>query len=196
MTEILVLYYSRHGSVQQLARQIARGVESVPGCQARLRCVPRVATEVEAPGKPVPDAGAPYATLDDLAECAGVALGSPTHFGNMAAAMKHFWDNTTPVWLKGTLIGKPAAVFGSSGSLHGGQESTLLTMLLPLLHHGMLIVGLPYSNPELANTRSGGTPYGATHVAGATGSEPMTEDERRLAIALGKRLAETALKLV
>ncbi len=195
MPEILILYYSAHGSVQQLARHIARGVESVPGCQARVRTVPRVATEVEAPGKPVPDEGAPYATLADLEECAGLALGSPTHFGNMAAALKHFIDGTTPLWLKGALIGKPAAVFTSTASLHGGQETTLTSMMLPLLHHGMLIVGLPYSNPELVSTRSGGTPYGASHMAGLTGDEPITEDERKLAIALGRRLAETALKL-
>lgn len=195
MSEILILYYSSHGSVQQLARQIARGVESVSGCQARLRTVPRVATEVDAPGKPVPDAGAPYATLADLEECAGLALGSPTHFGNMAAALKHFIDGTTPLWMKGALIGKPAAVFTSSASLHGGQETTLTAMMLPLLHHGMMILGLPYSNPELASTRSGGTPYGASHLSGPTGEEPVTEDERKLAFALGRRLAETALKL-
>jgi NAD(P)H dehydrogenase (quinone) len=195
MTEILVLYYSRHGSVQQLARQIARGVESVAGCQARLRTVPRVATEVEAPGKPVPDAGAPYVELADLEACAGLALGSPTHFGNMAAALKYFIDGTTPLWLKGTLIGKPAAVFTSAASMHGGQETTLTSMMLPLLHHGMLIVGLPYANPELVATRSGGTPYGASHLAGPTGEAPVTEDERKLAFALGRRLAEIALKL-
>ncbi|TSA19563.1 MAG: NAD(P)H:quinone oxidoreductase [Betaproteobacteria bacterium] len=195
MPEILVLYYSRHGAVQQLARQIARGVESVAGCRVRLRTVPRVATEVDAPGKPVPDEGAPYATLQDLEECAGLALGSPTHFGNMAAALKHFLDGTSGLWMQGALIGKPAAVFTASASLHGGQETTLLSMMLPLLHHGMMIVGLPYSSPELVSTRSGGTPYGATHFSGATGEEPLTEDERKLAFALGRRLAETALKL-
>jgi len=195
MSEILILYYSSHGSVQQLARQIARGVESVAGCQARLRTVPRVATEVDAPGKPVPDEGAPYAQLSDLEECAGLALGSPSHFGNMAAALKHFIDGTTPLWMKGALIGKPAAVFTATASLHGGQETTLTAMMLPLLHHGMIIVGLPYSNPELVSTRSGGTPYGASHFSGITGEEPVTEDERKLAFALGRRLAETALKL-
>jgi len=195
MPEILVLYYSRHGAVQQLARQIARGVESVAGCRARLRTVPRVATEVDAPGKPVPDEGAPYATLQDLSDCAGLALGSPTHFGNMAAAMKHFLDATSGLWMQGALIGKPAAVFTSTASLHGGQETTLLSMMLPLLHHGMIILGLPYSNPELVSTRSGGTPYGASHFAGTTGEEPFTEEERKLAFALGRRLAETALKL-
>lgn len=195
MVEILVLYYSRHGSVKQLAAQIARGIESVPGCQARLRTVPRVATEVAAPGKPVPDTGAPYATLADLEECAGLALGSPTHFGNMTAALKHFIDGTSGLWLKGALIGKPAAVFTATASMHGGQESTLLSMMTPLLHHGMLILGLPYSSPELASTRSGGTPYGASHLSGITGTEPVTEEERKLAFALGRRLAETALKL-
>jgi NAD(P)H dehydrogenase (quinone) len=195
MPEILVLYYSRHGAVQQLARQIARGVESVAGCRVRLRTVPRVATEVDAPGKPVPDEGAPYATLQDLSDCAGLALGSPTHFGNMAAAMKHFLDGTSGLWMQGALIGKPAAVFTSTASLHGGQETTLLSMMLPLLHHGMIILGLPYSNPELVSTRSGGTPYGASHFAGTTGEEPFTEEERKLAFALGRRLAETALKL-
>lgn len=195
MPEILVLYYSRHGAVQQLARQIARGVESVAGCRARLRTVPRVTTEIDAPGKPVPDEGAPYATLQDLTDCAGLALGSPTHFGNMAAALKHFLDGTSGLWMQGALIGKPAAVFTSTASLHGGQESTLLSMMMPLLHHGMIVLGLPYSNPELVSTRSGGTPYGVTHFAGATGEEPFTEEERKLAFALGRRLAETALKL-
>lgn len=195
MPEILVLYYSRHGAVLQLARQIVRGVESVSGCQARLRTVPRVATEVETPGKPVPDEGAPYATHQDLEECAGMALGSPTHFGNMAAAMKYFIDGTSSLWLKGTLIGKPAAAFTSAASMHGGQEATLLSMMIPLLHHGMIIVGLPYSNPELVRTHSGGTPYGASHLAGTASDAPITEEERKLAFALGKRLAEMALKL-
>lgn len=195
MQEILVLYYSLHGSVRELARHVAHGVDAVPGCAARLRTVPKVAAEIEGPARPVPDAGAPYATHQDLEECAGLALGSPTRFGNMAAAMKYFWDGTSGLWLKGALAGKPAGVFTSTASLHGGQETTLLSMMLPLLHHGMLVVGLPYSQPELSTTRSGGTPYGPTHYAGANGEEPITEAERRLAFALGKRLAETALKL-
>lgn len=195
MLEILVLYYSLHGSVRELARFVAHGVEAVPGCAARLRTVPKVVTEIEGPAPPVPDAGAPYATHRDLEECAGLALGSPTRFGNMAAAMKYFWDGTSGLWRKGALAGKPAGVFTSSASLHGGQESTLLSMMLPLLHHGMILVGLPYSQTELSTTRSGGTPYGPTHFAGADGDEPITEAERRLAFALGKRLAEIALKL-
>lgn len=195
MNEILVLYYSQHGSVKQLARHLAHGVESIPGCQARLRTVPKVMSEREGPARPVPDEGAPYATLRDLEECAGIALGSPTRFGNMAAAMKYFWDGTSGLWLSAALAGKPACVFTSSASLHGGQETTLLSMMLPLLHHGMLILGLPYSNPELTTTRSGGTPYGASHWAGPQGEEKMTEEERKLAYALGRRLAETALKL-
>jgi NAD(P)H dehydrogenase (quinone) len=195
MKEILVLYYSLHGSVRELARHVAHGVDSVPGMAARLRTVPKVAAEIEGTARPVPDTGAPYATLRDLEECVGLALGSPTRFGNMAAAMKYFWDGTSGAWLNGTLAGKPACVFTSTASLHGGQESTLLSMMLPLLHHGMLIVGLPYSQPELSATRSGGTPYGASHFAGAEGKEPLTEDERRLAFALGKRLAEIAARL-
>lgn len=195
MKEILVLYYSLHGSVQQLARHLAHGVESVADMRARVRTVPKVVTESDGPARLVPDTGAPYASHDDLRECAGLALGSPTRFGNMAAAMKHFWDGTSGIWLDGALVDKPACVFTSSASLHGGQESTLLSMMTPLLHHGMLIVGLPYTNPELSRTRSGGTPYGASHWAGADGREPVTEDERRLAFALGRRLAEIAARL-
>ncbi len=195
MKEILVLYYSLHGSVRELARCVAHGVDSVPGMAARLRTVPKVAAETEGAARLVPDQGAPYATLRDLEECVGLALGSPTRFGNMAAAMKYFWDGTSSLWLSGALAGKPACVFTSSASLHGGQESTLLSMMLPLLHHGMLIVGLPYSQPELSVTRSGGTPYGASHYAGPHGTEPLTEEERRLAFALGKRLAEIAGRL-
>lgn len=194
-TEILVLYYSLHGSVQQLARHIAHGVESVPGMVARLRCVPRVSAESEGPARLVPDAGAPYASHRDLEECAGLALGSPTRFGNMAAAMKYFWDGTADLWLRAALAGKPACVFTSSASLHGGQETTLMSMMLPLLHHGMLIVGLPYSQPELNATRSGGTPYGPSHFAGADGKEPVTEEERKLAFAQGQRLARVASRL-
>ncbi|WP_413457313.1 NAD(P)H:quinone oxidoreductase [Herbaspirillum huttiense] len=192
---ILVLYYSRHGATRKLAELIAQGVESVPGCDARLRTVPAVSTVTEAVEPDVPSSGAPYVEASDLAECDGLALGSPTRFGNMAAAMKYFWDGTSPQWLSGALAGKPACVFTSTGSLHGGQESTLLSMMLPLLHHGMLIVGLPYSHPELMNTSSGGTPYGASHWAGVNGNQPLSDDSRTLAIALGKRLAENAIKL-
>jgi NAD(P)H dehydrogenase (quinone) len=195
MKEILVLYYSLHGSVQQLARHIAHGVESVPGMRARMRTVPKVMSESDAPAKLVPDSGAPFATHQDLRECVGVALGSPTRFGNMAAAMKYFWDGTSGLWLNGELAGKPAGVFTSTASLHGGQETTLISMMLPLLHHGMLIVGLPYTNPELNLTRSGGTPYGASHWAGPDGREPITEAERKLAFELGRRLAEIAARL-
>ena len=195
MPEILVLYYSLHGSVKQLAQHVAHGVESVPGCKARVRTVPKVMTERDEPAKQVPDSGAPFATLDDLRECDGVAVGSPTRFGNMASAMKHFWDGTSGLWLEGTLVDKPACVFTSTASLHGGQETTLISMMLPLLHHGMVIAGLPYTNPELNRTQSGGTPYGVSHWAGTDGSRAITEDERRLAFAQGKRLAELATKL-
>jgi NAD(P)H dehydrogenase (quinone) len=195
MNDILILYYSLHGSVKQLAAHIAHGIESVPGARARIRTVPKVASESDGPAKPVPDEGAPFVTLKDLEECVGLALGSPTRFGNMAAAMKYFWDSTSGLWLTGALAGKPASVFTSTASLHGGQETTLITMMMPLLHHGMVIVGLPYSNPELNATRSGGTPYGASHFAGSDGKQPITEEERKLAFAQGKRLAEVALKL-
>jgi NAD(P)H dehydrogenase (quinone) len=195
MNDILILYYSLHGSVKQLAAHIAHGVESVPGLRARVRTVPKVAAESEGPVKLVPDEGAPYATHKDLEECVGLALGSPTRFGNMAAAMKYFWDGTSGLWLSGALAGKPATVFTSTASLHGGQETTLVSMMLPLLHHGMLIVGLPYTNPELTATRSGGTPYGVSHYAGPDAKEPVTEEERKLAFAQGKRLAEIATKL-
>ena len=195
MTEILVLYYSHGGAVRDMAQLIARGVESVAGVTARIRTVPRVSTVCEATEPDIPEHGAPYAELRDLEECAGLALGSPTRFGNMAAPLKYFLDGTSGLWLKGALIGKPAAVFTSTASMHGGQETTLLSMLLPLMHHGMLVLGLPYSEPELAATASGGTPYGASHVAGPMSDRPITEEERKLCIALGKRLAETTLKL-
>jgi NAD(P)H dehydrogenase (quinone) len=195
MTEILVLYYSLHGAVKQLAQHLAHGVESVPGCQARVRTVPKVMSERDGPARLVPDEGAPFATLDDLRQCAGLAVGSPTRFGNMAAAMKHFWDGTSGLWLEGALVGKPACVFTSTASLHGGQETTLIAMMLPLLHHGMVIAGLPYTHPELNQTQAGGTPYGASHWAGPDGQRPITEEERRLAFAQGKRLAELALRL-
>jgi NAD(P)H dehydrogenase (quinone) len=192
---ILVLYYSRHGATRKLAELVAQGVDSVPGAEARLRTVPAVSTVAEATAPAIPASGAPYVELADLAECAGLALGSPTRFGNMAAAVKYFLDGTAAEWLAGTLVGKPAVVFASTGSLHGGQEATLLSMMIPLLHHGMLVMGLPYTNPELMTTSSGGSPYGATHWAGIDGDKAMTEDEKRLAIALGRRLAETAVRL-
>ena len=195
MKDILVLYYSHTGAVKAMAQLIARGIEQVPGCAARVRTVPRVGPAHETLEPAVPAAGAPYAELLDLEECVGIALGSPTRFGNMAAPMKHFWDGTGELWLKGRLAGKPAAVFTSTATLHGGQETTLVSMMLPLLHHGMLIVGLPYTEPELNATASGGTPYGASHHAGAAGERTVTEHERRLCIALGRRLAEVAVKL-
>lgn len=192
---LLVLFYSRHGSTRKIADLIAQGIDSVPGCTARLRTVPAVSTVCEAVEPDVPVSGAPYVELSDLKECAGLALGSPTRFGNMAAAMKYFWDGTSADWVSGTLAGKPACVFTSTGSLHGGQESTLLSMMLPLLHHGMLLLGLPYSHPALMATSSGGSPYGATHWSGADGSKALSDDTRQLAVALGVRLAETALRL-
>ncbi|MCK6392361.1 NAD(P)H:quinone oxidoreductase [Zoogloea sp.] len=195
MQEVLVLYYSHRGSVRALAEMIARGIDSVPGASARLRTVPRVSTVCEATEPDIPDRGAPYAEMRDLEECIGLAIGSPTRFGNMAAPMKYFLDSTAGPWLSGALAGKPASVFTSTASQHGGQESTLLSMMTPLLHHGMLIVGLPFSEPDLTRTRSGGSPYGATHWAGKDENTQLTDEEKRLATALGKRLAETALKL-
>lgn len=195
MTELLVLYYSTHGATRQMAQLIARGIESVPGASARLRTVPRVSTVCEATEPAIPDTGAPYVELIDLQECAGLALGSPTRYGNMAAPMKYFWDATISEWLKGTLVGKPACVFTSSGTMHGGNESTLLTMMLPLLHHGMLILGTPYTENALLSTKTGGTPYGVSHVAGTESNWPISEEERQLCLAQGKRLALTALKL-
>jgi NAD(P)H dehydrogenase (quinone) len=182
MQEILVLYYSRGGAVREMAQVIARGIDSVSGVKARIRTVPNISANCEATEPEIPEQGAPYAELADLEQCIGLAL-------------KYFIDSTTPLWLKGALIGKPAAVFTSSGSLHGGNETTLLTMMLPLLHHGMTIVGLPYSEPALSTTQSGGTPYGASHIGGAMDDQPLSDDERQLCLALGKRLAETALKL-
>jgi NAD(P)H dehydrogenase (quinone) len=195
MPEILVLYYSRNGAVREMAQLVARGIGQVPGAVARLRTVPPVAPVTETAAPPVPDSGAPYVELADLEQCAGLALGSPTRFGNMAAPMKHFLDGTGGLWARGALVGKPAAVFTSTGTQHGGQESTLLTMLLPLLHHGMLVLGVPYTEPELSSTRTGGTPYGASHVAGSQGDQPVSADEKALCIALGRRLAEVALRL-
>jgi NAD(P)H dehydrogenase (quinone) len=196
MAEILVVYYSRHGSTAAMARQVCRGVESVRGAQARLRSVPPVAPVTTVAAPPVPEEGAPYVEARDLRECAGLILGSPTRFGNMAAPLKHFIDSTADLWLSGTLAGKPAAVFTSTGTMHGGQESTLLSMMLPLLHHGMLLLGLPYTEPELSSTTAGGTPYGASHVAGV-GNKPraVNKEELALCLALGKRVAEVALKL-
>ncbi len=193
--KILVLYYSQHGATQNLARQIARGVESVAGCEAVLRTVPKVSAVCEAVEADIPAEGAPYCSAEDLKTCAALALGSPTRFGNMAAAMKYFIDGTIPQWLGGELIGKPATVFTSTASQHGGQESTLLTMMLPLLHHGMIISGVPFSEAALNQTRSGGTPYGASHVAGVEGSPELSGEERQIAFAQGKRLAELAVKL-
>ena len=195
MAEILVLYYSAGGSVRRMAELIAEGVERVPGAQARMRTVPRVSSGFDKEVSSIPDGGPPFCENGDLDACAGLALGCPTRFGNMAAPMKAFIDGTGPLWLKGALTGKPACVFTSTGSLHGGQETTLLSMMLPLLHHGMLIVGLPYSNAELNTTRTGGTPYGASHVAGIADDQPISDSERALCVAQGRRLAEVALKL-
>jgi NAD(P)H dehydrogenase (quinone) len=193
--EVLVLYYSHHGSVRELARHIARGIEQTPGIIARLRTVPRISAVCEATESPIPDEGAPYVEARDLDECIGLALGSPTRFGNMAAPLKYFLDSTGSLWLKGALAGKPAVVFTSTTSMHGGQESTLLSMMLPLLHHGMLILGIPYTEAALSATREGGTPYGASHVSGSDGTTAASEHEKLLAVALGHRLAETAKKL-
>ncbi|MEI6738026.1 MAG: NAD(P)H:quinone oxidoreductase [Pseudomonadota bacterium] len=195
MADILVLYYSYAGSVKELANHVARGVESVAGMSARVRTVPKVSAVCEAIVSNVPDDGPPYVTSQDLAECAGIALGSPTRFGNMAAPMKYFLDGTGGEWMRGTLVGKPAGVFTSTASMHGGNESTLLTMMLPLLHHGMLIVGLPFSEPALSATTAGGTPYGASHISGGDGAKPITEIEKHLAFTLGKRIALIAAKL-
>lgn len=196
MRDILVLYYSRHGATADLARHVARGVDEVAGMQARLRTVPEVVAASEAQAAPsVPHAGPPYARTVDLEECSGLVLGSPTRFGNMAAALKQFWDGTSGQWLSGALVGKPAGVFTSTASMHGGQETTLLSMMLPLLHHGMLIVGIPFTEQALTSTQTGGTPYGASHLAGARGELPVNEVERSLARALGKRVAETASRL-
>ena len=195
MLQILILYYSRHGNVAQMAQQIARGVETLEGIEARVRTVPPVSAECEAVAPPVPDDGPPYVELDDLRQCAGLALGSPTRFGNMAAELKYFLDQTSSVWMNSELGGKPAGVFTSTSSLHGGQETTLMSMMLPLLHHGMLLVGLPYTEPDLMSTASGGTPYGPSHLAGMDSRRPLDDAEKRLCHALGQRLAATALRL-
>ncbi len=195
MSEILVLYYSRHGSTAELARQVCRGIESVAGATARLRTVPPVRAESERPVKPVPDSGAPYATLADLRETRGLLLGSPTRFGNMAAPLKYFLDGTSSLWLDGGLAGKPAGVFTSTQTQHGGQETTLLSMMLPLIHHGMYLVGIPYTERALTTTRTGGSPYGASHVAGHDAGAQLSDDEKQLAQVLGKRVAELAVRL-
>lgn len=195
MIEILIVYFSRSGHTATMAQRIARGVEEVAGARARLRTVPPVAPVTQVAAPPEPDSGAPYVRRQDLAECAGLIMGSPTRFGNMAAPLKHFLDSTAPDWLAGTLVGKPAAVFTSTGTLHGGQESTLLSMMLPLLHHGALVVGVPYTQPELNSTSSGGTPYGASHWAGVHGERELTGEEGTICRAVGRRVAELAVRL-
>lgn len=194
MPYILVLYYSRNGAVEKLAQYIARGIETA-GMEARIRTVPAVSPNIDVKEPAVPQAGAVYVTHEDLIGCAGLALGSPTRFGNMAAPLKYFLDTTSSLWFNGVLAGKPACVFTSTSGMHYGQESTLLSMMLPLLHHGMLMLGIPYTEPLLATTTTGGTPYGASHVAGYNSDQEISSDEKQLAIALGKRLAAVALKL-
>ncbi len=196
MPEILVLYYSRDGAVHDMAKQIARGIESIQDMRARLRTVPVVSDNLKQKQQAVPDKGSPYVTLDDLDECAGLALGSPAYFGNMAAPLKYFFDSTTPIWITGKLSGKPAALFTASSTHHGGQESTLLNMMVPLLHHGMIILGLPYAEAALESTSMGGSPYGASHISGAKHQNKLDNNEKTLCLALGKRLAETAKKLL
>ncbi len=195
MPEVLVVYYSRGGSVARLARHVARGVGEVDGMAARLRTVPPVAAVTQSASPPVPDDGAPYVEAQDLRDCAGLLIGSPTRFGNMAAPLKHWLDGLGGDWASGTLVGKPAGVFTSSSTMHGGQESTLLTMMVPLLHHGCVVAGIPYTEPVLSTTRSGGTPYGASHVAGVRDDQPVDEDEATLARALGRRIAQLAARL-
>lgn len=195
MLKILVLYYSRHGHVAQMAQRIARGIEEIPACEACVRTVPPISTVCETVASTIPKSGPPYVSLEELQTCAGLALGSPTRFGNMAAPLKYFLEQTSSLWLSGGLVGKPAAVFTSTSSLHGGQESTLLSMMLPLLHHGMLILGLPYTEKELLTTSQGGSPYGATHVAGVDNQNPLSEAEQRLCRALGRRLAQITSQL-
>lgn len=196
LPNILVLYYSRYGATKTMANLIARGIHDIPGIEAKVRTVPPVSATTQATEPSIPTEGDPYVTLEDVKNCAGLALGSPTRFGNMAAPLKYFIDGTSGLWLAGALVGKPAAVFSSSASLHGGQETTLISMMFPLLHHGALIIGLPYTEATLAATQSGGTPYGPTHVAGAESKLPISEEEKILCLALGKRLAEITLKLL
>lgn len=193
--EILVLYYSRDGAIAEMAQLIAQGIETEAACQARVRTVPPVSSVCEATADSIPEQGPPYVDLNDLQECAGLAMGSPGYFGNMASPLKYFLESTTPGWLAGHLAGKPAAVFTSTGTMHGGQESTLLSMMVPLLHHGMFLLGLPYSNSALNETQSGGTPYGASHIAGVDGKQAISSEEKELCLELGKRLAATAVKL-
>ncbi len=195
MDEILILYYSRYGATAEMARQMARGVEEVSGMTARIRTVPAVSTVCEATQDSIPESGAPYASLDDLRECRGLIMGSPTRFGNMAAPLKYFLDQTGQLWMSGALIGKPASVFTSTSSLHGGQESTLLAMMLPLMHHGMLLLGVPYSETSLLHTSSGGTPYGASHLAGPDSKLPLSDEEKHICRTQGRRVAETAKRL-
>ncbi len=195
MATILIVYYSRFGGVAKMAHYIAHGIDEVTGATAKIRTVPAVSTVTEAIEETIPEKGPPYATLNDLETCDALILGSPTRFGNMAAPLKYFLDGTSSLWLSGALSGKPAAVFSSSGALHGGQETTLLSMMLPLLHHGAVLVGLPFTEPDLINTQSGGTPYGPTHVAGLENQLPITDEEQRLCSALGKRVAQVTLCL-
>lgn len=196
MSYILVLYYSRYGATAEMANLVARGVGEVAGIEALVRTVPAVSTVIEATEDDIPKSGPPYATLDELKNCAGLVMGSPTRFGNMAAALKYFWDGTSSLWLSGSLAGKPAGVFTSTASMHGGQETTLLSMMLPLIHHGMMVMGLPYTEADLINTKSGGTPYGASHLAGVESKNPLTEEEKRLCRVLGKRVAGVAKLLI
>lgn len=196
MQEILVLFYSAHGNVARMAHAVARGIDSVPGAAARIRTVPRIRTVADGPAEPVPGEGPPYAQLKDLHECAGLVLGSPTRFGNMAAPLKQFLDSTSSEWLAGALVNKPAAVFTSTSSMHGGQETTLLSMMLPLLHHGMVVCGIPYTEPALSRTTAGGTPYGASHVAGKDNARGLDEHETELCVVLGKRVATLAVQSV
>ncbi|MCG8487125.1 MAG: NAD(P)H:quinone oxidoreductase [Chromatiales bacterium] len=195
MAQVLILYYSRHGATAEMARLIARGVEEIAGVEAKLRTVPEVSAVCEATEDTIPKEGAPYVSESDFRDCGGLILGSPTRFGNMAAAMKYCLDTTSSLWMSGAMIGKPASVFTSTSSLHGGQESTLLSMMLPLMHHGMLLMGIPYSETALLNTRSGGTPYGASHTAGSDSKLPITDEEKRICITQGRRMAETVLRL-
>lgn len=195
MAEILILFYSRHGATAEMAHIIARGVEEIPGVVAKLRTVPEVSALCEATADTIPDTGAPYVLESDFRACDGLILGSPTRFGNMAAAMKYCLDSTSPLWMNGAMIGKPASVFTSTSSLHGGQESTLLSMMLPLLHHGMMILGIPYSETALLHTQSGGTPYGASHMAGKESKLPLTEEEKSICMTQGRRMAETVVRL-
>ena len=195
MADVLVLYYSRNGATESLAREIARGIDAVDGMSARLRTVPAVSSVTDAVESPVPESGPPYATGTDLEECAGLVIGSPSNFGNMAAPLKHFLDNTLGEWLRGTLVGKPFGAFASTGSLHGGQETTLLSMSIPLIHHGMVFVGVPYTEPALSTTTSGGTPYGPTHVTWNREADALSDEEKQIARTLGSRVADIARRL-